>query len=61
MTVSGVGAYIGLPKVTKDGELAAPGDAPESVTYKVSTFDVGVITLTIDHGGGWWQFSLAKD
>jgi hypothetical protein len=61
LTLSGVGAYLGLPKAVNGGELAAPGDAPDSVTYNVLTFDSGIITVSIDYGGGWWTFTLGKE
>jgi len=33
ITLSGKGAFLGLAKATNEGELAAPGDAPDEVTY----------------------------
>jgi hypothetical protein len=61
LKLTGVGSYIGLPKVVNGAELGSPGEAPDSVTYKVATFDAGIITVTIDYGGGWWQFALTKE
>jgi hypothetical protein len=61
LKLTGVGSYIGLPKAVNGTELGSPGEAPESVTYKVAAFDAGIITVTIDYGGGWWQFQLGKE
>ena len=58
LTVSGLGAHIGLPKVTNDGEIDDVADAASSVTYTVSAISDTAMTLDIDFGGGWWRFEL---
>ncbi len=40
-------------------ELASPDLAPESVTYNIELLD-NSMTVTIDIGGGWWQFELTR-
>jgi hypothetical protein len=62
LTLNGVGAFLGLSKVINGGELAAPGDAPESITYLVEFSEDGSrITVDIAVGGeGWWRFILDK-
>ncbi len=61
ITLSGKGAYLGIPKATNNGELASPNDAPDSVTYLVSfSEDNCTMTVEIDFGGGWWTFLLAR-
>jgi hypothetical protein len=62
LTIGGRGSFLGLPKVANGFELAAPGDAPDSVTYDVQTLDGGVLGVTIESlSGNWWTFRLAKE
>jgi hypothetical protein len=61
VTLTGVGAHLGLAKVHNGGELAAPGDAVQSITYPV-IFDGNYMTIDIDFGGiGYWHFVLEKE
>ncbi len=61
VTLTGVGAHLGLAKVHNGGELAAPGDAPASITYPV-VIDGNTMTIDIDFGGiGYWHFVLEKE
>lgn len=60
ITLTGVGAYLGLPKAYNGGELTTPANAPASITYTVSSFSASLITLDIAINGGWWRFVLAK-
>jgi len=55
ITLMGVGAHLGIPKVTNNGELTNPADAPASVTYPV-TIEGNTMTVDIDFGGGVWHF-----
>lgn len=62
LTLNGVGAFLGLSKVFNGGELTAPGDAPESITYMVE-FSEDNSRITVDiavAGDGWWRFLLDK-
>ncbi|MFK7948063.1 MAG: T9SS type A sorting domain-containing protein [Saprospiraceae bacterium] len=66
VTITGTGAYLGLPKVHNTGELAAPGDAVASITYLVS-FAVGDSAMTIDinygpsDSEGWWRYEMTRE
>ena len=60
LTLTGLGAYIGLPKVYNGGELSNPANAPASITYTVTTISSTSMTLDISIGGGWWRFNLTK-
>ena len=60
LTLSGVGAYIGLPKAVNGSELSAPGDAPASVTYNAYLNEDGTLSVTISVGVNWWNFILEK-
>lgn len=60
LTLTGVGAYIGLAKAYNGGELTSPAGAPASITYTVSSFTSTSLTLDISIGGGWWRFKLTK-
>lgn len=59
VTLTGVGAYLGIPKVINGAELANPADAPESVTYPVA-FDEDKMIVDINFGPGIWRFILQK-
>jgi hypothetical protein len=62
LTLTGVGAYLGLAKAYNGGELSSPSAAPASITYTVSSFTANLITLDINVGVGlWWRFVLAKE
>ena len=61
VTLDGLGSHLGLPKVVNGGELAAPADAPDSVTYNVVELVGDSLTVQVDVGGAWWEFRLAKD
>lgn len=60
ITLTGIGAYLGLAKVYNGGELTSPAAAPSSITYNVTSFSANSLTLDISIGGGWWRFILAK-
>lgn len=63
LTLSGTGAYLGLPKAVNGSELTNPADAPASVTYIV-VFSNNGNTMTADieiAGGGFWRFILEKE
>jgi PKD repeat protein len=59
LTVTGLGAFIGLQKVATDGEVLTP---QESVTYQVVKLTDGAVdTLIVEalHGGAnYWRFVL---
>ncbi len=62
LTVDGIGAHLGLAKVYNGGELAAPGDAPASITYEVEmSADNNIMTVDINVGAGWWRFIFQKE
>jgi hypothetical protein len=60
ITLTGVGAYLGLAKAYNGGELANPANAPAAITYTVTSITANLLTLDISIGGGWWRFILAK-
>lgn len=63
ITLTGVGAYLGLAKVFNDGELSNPGtEPPASITYMVefnATEDT--MTVLISIGTGYWQYILTTN
>jgi hypothetical protein len=62
LTLNGKGAHLGLAKVVNGSELASPSDAPESVTYTVSTFDGDFLSVVVVAGDGvYWSYDLVKD
>lgn len=63
LTITGLGAYMGLSKVNNDGELADPSGAVESITYiaELSENDTR-LELDINFGGiGFWKFKFVKE
>ena len=62
VSISGMGAYLGIPKAVNGSELASPADAPESITYMVSFENDGdMVVIDINSGDAWWRFKLIKD
>jgi hypothetical protein len=57
LTVNGLGAHIGLPKVNNAGEIPNGAPVASTITYLV-TFTNGGNTMTADinFGPGWWRF-----
>jgi hypothetical protein len=58
LTMNGIGAHLGLPKVINGAELTSNNDAPASIVYKVS-FSNNNNTMTVDIAvadPGWWRF-----
>ncbi|WP_395050727.1 T9SS type A sorting domain-containing protein [Flavobacterium sp.] len=62
ITLSGIGAFLGLPKAVNTGELSNPATVmPASRTYIVSTLTASNMTLDIECGTGvWWRFNFTK-
>ena len=62
ITLTGLGAYLGISKAITGGELSADPapDVPESRTYDILPTDDGSIKLAISSGGGYWTFTLEK-
>lgn len=60
LTLSGIGAHIGLPKVINGSEITNPYNAPASITYTISQLTDTEMTLDISVGFGWWGFKLIK-
>ena len=62
LTVSGLGAYIGLPKAINGAEIGSPADAASSITYNAYLNDDGTMDVTVEAGAGvWWNYVLTKD
>jgi len=65
LTLTGVGAHLGLPKVINGGELSSASDTvPNTRVYEITVSPNGD-TLTADiqsagGGSGWWRFVYTK-
>jgi hypothetical protein len=62
LTVDGLGAHIGLPKVVNGAEIDNTANAVTSVIYTVSAMTDTSMTLDIQVAGtGHWRYKLVKD
>lgn len=62
LTVTGKGAYIGLPKVNNTGELDKLPTVPNSIVYNVTLTDNNnTMNIVIESGvGTFWSFKLIR-
>ncbi|MCH1460020.1 MAG: fasciclin domain-containing protein, partial [Luminiphilus sp.] len=61
LTLTGQGAYMGIPKPVNGAELASPAAAPEIVIYNAYAQEDGSLVLSIEAGAGvWWNYKLVK-
>lgn len=60
ITITGQGAYLGIAKPNNEGELTAPANAPNSITYIVTSLTETEMTLDLNFGGGFWRFRFTK-
>jgi hypothetical protein len=57
LTLTGVGAHIGLAKVVNGAELGSPANAPASITYMLTlSNNNNTMTADISFGPGYWRF-----
>ena len=60
ITLSGVGAYLGLSRVANANELSEPSEAPESITYNILDMSANEMTLVAPFSLGYWTFKLVR-
>jgi len=60
ITITGIGAYLGIPGVHNNGGLSTPNDAVSPITYTV-LFDDDIMYAFIDYGRGIWRFLFKKE
>jgi beta-glucanase (GH16 family) len=61
LTLSGLGAHIGLPKAINGGEIFSPASAPSAIAYEVTELTANSMTLDIYLGFGYWRFLLQRE
>jgi|GEM_PF-462244 len=63
LTLTGTGAYIGLPKAINGSEITDPNAAPGSITYTATlSSDNNSMDIVIETGSGvWWQYKLVRE
>lgn len=61
ITVSGVGAYLGLYKVANTGEIQTPAEAGGAITYKVLELTDKKLKVEINFGGGIWTYTFIPE
>jgi len=63
VTVNGLGAHLGLPKVTGSGEISDVANAVSTITYNVTEFAADGNSMTVQiqyNGANTWQFKFVK-
>ena len=60
ITINGLGAHLGIPKVVNAGELDKGISVPESISYEVVKSTATSMTIQIGYGSGYWTFKLVK-
>ena len=63
LTVTGVGAHIGIPKVNNGADVATPANAVAEIVYNAYLSEDEnelVITIQNEASGDWWQFILLR-
>lgn len=61
LALTGLGAYLGLPKATNDGELSSPDMAPGFVSYNVTFENDDTMIVGIEAGSGvHWTYKLVR-
>ena len=61
LTISGAGAYIGLPKAINGAEIDSAAAVPASIDYNAYLNDDGTISVTVEAGDGvWWNYLLTR-
>ena len=63
ITLNGVGAHLGLPKVHNGGELSSVSEAAgiESITYNIVEMEAERMIVDIEFGNiGYWTYVLQK-
>ena len=57
LTVYGLGAHMGLPKVINGAEINNPANASDTIVYMATISNGGnTMTLDINFGPGYWRF-----
>ena len=63
VTVNGLGAHLGLPKVTGSGEISDTANAVSTITYNVTELSADGNHMTVQiqyNGANTWQFMFVK-
>jgi len=61
LTLTGVGAYLGLAKAINGSEINSPSAAPSSIIYQIGSLTSTALAVDINVGCCWWRFTLAKE
>ncbi|MFN5416110.1 MAG: T9SS type A sorting domain-containing protein [Flavobacteriia bacterium] len=57
LTLNGIGAHLGLPKVINGAEITSNNDAAASIVYNISfSNNDNTMTAIISFGTGFWKF-----
>ena len=60
ITLTGIGAYLGIAKAINGAELGADSDVPSSRTYKIESLEEERMQVSIVVGAGKWAFTFVK-
>jgi len=60
VTLTGLGAHLGLPKVHNGGEIDNPANAVESITYPV-VIEGNTMTVDVNYTNGFWHYVFERE
>ena len=62
ITITGVGAFLGLAKAVNGADLSSPQEpVPESRTYSIVFMDSGIMIVSIARSSGYWTFKFVQE
>jgi beta-glucanase (GH16 family) len=61
LSLSGVGAYIGIPKAINGAEIDSAAAVPAGIDYNAYLNEDGTMSVTVEAGDGvWWNYLLTR-
>ena len=60
LTLTGLGAHLGIPKVVNGGEISNGAPIPDALIYQVTTLTETSMVVDVNFGPGWWRFALNR-
>jgi hypothetical protein len=61
LSLSGAGAYIGIPKAINGAEIDSAAAVPAGIDYNAYLNEDGTMSVTVEAGDGvWWNYLLTR-